>query len=85
MGKLAFFNLADETGTIQLFIEKAVLEGGLQGRTISISKGARHCGKLSVPEGEHHPNSEGIKSPAAPEQSLSEILEDQEEEGPFCP
>ena len=65
--------------------EKAVLEGGLQGRTISISKGARHCGKLSVPEGEHHPNSEGIKSPAAPEQSLSEILEDQEEEGPFCP
>ncbi len=26
MGKLAFFNLADETGTIQLFIGKAVLE-----------------------------------------------------------
>ena len=26
MGKLAFFTLADETGTIQLFIEKAVLE-----------------------------------------------------------
>ena len=26
MGKLAFFNLADETGTIQLFLEKAALE-----------------------------------------------------------
>ena len=26
MGKLAFFNLADETGTIQLYIEKASLD-----------------------------------------------------------
>jgi lysyl-tRNA synthetase class 2 len=26
MGKLAFFTLADETGTIQLFLEKAGLE-----------------------------------------------------------
>ena len=26
MGRLAFFNLADETGTIQLFLEKATLD-----------------------------------------------------------
>ena len=31
MGKLAFFTLADETGPIQLFIEKATLEAALPG------------------------------------------------------
>lgn len=31
MGKLAFFTLADETGTIQLFLEKAVLEAQVEG------------------------------------------------------
>ena len=31
MGKLAFFTLADETGTIQLFLEKACLEGQQEG------------------------------------------------------
>ena len=31
MGKLAFFTLADETGTIQLFLEKAGLEAQQEG------------------------------------------------------
>ena len=31
MGKLAFFTLADETGTIQLFLEKAGLEARQEG------------------------------------------------------
>ena len=31
MGKLAFFTLADETGTIQLFLEKACLEAQQEG------------------------------------------------------
>ncbi len=31
MGKLAFFNLADETGTIQLFLEKATLDNKITG------------------------------------------------------
>ena len=31
MGKLAFFTLADETGTIQLFLEKASLEAQQEG------------------------------------------------------
>ena len=31
MGKLAFFTLADETGTIQLFLEKAGLEASQEG------------------------------------------------------
>lgn len=37
MGKLAFFTLADETGTIQLFLEKATLEQHLSGSFAQIT------------------------------------------------